>query len=809
MSDKTRMGDPVSPGKKANTSSEESTENNQHVESEEVRNESIKQIPTQETTLLEEKQCSLIARLDADTSTSQIRSFPADQSFHIEELSFEELSFEEHTSEELSSFDLISTSNEHLDDSLVLDDPSIFNENFWDQCEKSSLQESQEATISAAALYNALSSIQMHHCVEDSELPEKHFITLDETQQKLEEFREQAEAKLVITEIWDDIFNTFWTFNGEHEPEEFDSSVKQWIESIQNSESNENLEDDNTRLQDISSVINELQELEDKIFEQEFCLNMRQQRENTRQNKKIENIKWQKKCEKKWLFNEKRKESERAFTLEIQSNELKKIKFNSNIETPIATSSKIEQRSNIDSNKRKSFDNNLLKWQLRFKNHFSIIEKRKLVHDNAIKEKWNYDYQIRCNMQLKPAISLTPILENNLSIPIPKQEIDNSKIYNSRKANELEWKNRFERQCLPYNMSYLAEETILKQQWKHDIQLRRDIQLVPAMELSDKSSNIKEYSAKSNKSAISNIYKAKNEQIDLIPPIQNTRPDTNVSSTSSTLQTLSQNVWWPANTDITNTSMTQSLQSIDNNALSPYTNAEFQFFQEDITSFEQFENDAYDIEMQRFITEQMHEAQKPVEQYKEIEKKIMNTIRTSMLHINPLISNDENIIYFHMLSEDNEEYSKICKRFHMTTEKIYTITRIANIINPYLNVGYSLRKLEYIAAYGKENVHDMVVFRGLKRGRDAKSIMVHNWNWRCYVKSDHQPFGKGVTFASMAKHALKDCDDDGEKMMASALIIVTEADFDENVVEIREPVNQIFSKFRDDEYCPKYVVYFI
>lgn len=107
----------------------------------------------------------------------------------------------------------------------------------------------------------------------------------------------------------------------------------------------------------------------------------------------------------------------------------------------------------------------------------------------------------------------------------------------------------------------------------------------------------------------------------------------------------------------------------------------------------------------------------------------------SCLRIFGISKSVTNGYYVTQLPEDSLGYSFASSKFfdsHPLSKKKFHVTRIENVINPFLQLYYELMKLQYIKRYG--HVEDMFLFHGTSH-INLDNIGKNNFDWRLKGKA--------------------------------------------------------------------------
>ncbi|KAJ8960270.1 hypothetical protein NQ318_003995 [Aromia moschata] len=176
------------------------------------------------------------------------------------------------------------------------------------------------------------------------------------------------------------------------------------------------------------------------------------------------------------------------------------------------------------------------------------------------------------------------------------------------------------------------------------------------------------------------------------------------------------------------------------------------------------------------------------------------------------------------LNDISYEFTRIEDIFNKTMTKGYEVDDIRRVENPYLYAQYQLKKMQKLNKYPL--LKEVELFHGTEE-ENIPSICKNNFNWRLSGTSVGHRYGQGVSFSQSSTYASyyppeendDDYDNDGEFftriMFVADVLIGSTCNGDKNMKVPRKPCDtsqkpdgQVIVKYEDNEFYPKYIIYY-
>ncbi|PSN32365.1 hypothetical protein C0J52_16808 [Blattella germanica] len=169
------------------------------------------------------------------------------------------------------------------------------------------------------------------------------------------------------------------------------------------------------------------------------------------------------------------------------------------------------------------------------------------------------------------------------------------------------------------------------------------------------------------------------------------------------------------------------------------------------------------------------------------------------------------------LAKGTATYRRVEQLFLETLEGA-TILSIVQVQNPFIFGCYCLKKAEYASRLGSKK-KAMVLFHATARS-NVDSIIMDNLDWR---RVNRSKFGTGVSFANSSHYANMECRANrghfahrtSERAMIVAKVLVGKTELGHHSQELPSKGydttrgrSSVYVKYYDNEFYPKYVVYY-
>ncbi|KAJ8960269.1 hypothetical protein NQ318_003994 [Aromia moschata] len=170
------------------------------------------------------------------------------------------------------------------------------------------------------------------------------------------------------------------------------------------------------------------------------------------------------------------------------------------------------------------------------------------------------------------------------------------------------------------------------------------------------------------------------------------------------------------------------------------------------------------------------------------------------------------------LNDNSREYIIVESLFDETMTKCYTVDKIRRVENPYLYAQYQLKRIQKLNKY--PSLQEMELFHGTEE-KNISSICKNNFNWRLSGSSVGHRFGRGVSFSPSSTYSSHYPPEDDfdfcytRIMFVADVLIGSACTGDKNMKVPRKPCDtsqkpdgQVIVKYEDNDFYPKYIIYY-
>ncbi|XP_023012659.1 uncharacterized protein [Leptinotarsa decemlineata] len=165
------------------------------------------------------------------------------------------------------------------------------------------------------------------------------------------------------------------------------------------------------------------------------------------------------------------------------------------------------------------------------------------------------------------------------------------------------------------------------------------------------------------------------------------------------------------------------------------------------------------------------------------------------------------------LDQFSSDYQRVERLFRATNKRCFTVQKIETINNPYLLLQYSLKKLQYLAKYGRNVEHEL--FHGTRKS-NIESICNNNFNWRLRGTAKGHKFGQGISLTPISNYATHYGDDGYNKVMFLVKVLIGNKCLGAQHMNIppkhydttTNEKEHVIVKYEDNEFYPAYLIYY-
>ncbi|XP_077283632.1 zinc finger CCCH-type antiviral protein 1-like [Arctopsyche grandis] len=169
--------------------------------------------------------------------------------------------------------------------------------------------------------------------------------------------------------------------------------------------------------------------------------------------------------------------------------------------------------------------------------------------------------------------------------------------------------------------------------------------------------------------------------------------------------------------------------------------------------------------------------------------------------------------YGYSMDLDSEDVSRHSDDWDQATKNFtsnFKISRIVKVSQPYLEAAFLLRKHEYHVRGHIYSVKSLMHSTGTE---NVESILQSNLDWRRVYR---QKYGCGVSFTDIAEYGHKHSrgySSSQAMIIADVVIGISKTVSWSNPMDITfdtaiSETQRVYVKFRDDEFFPRYVIYY-
>lgn len=167
---------------------------------------------------------------------------------------------------------------------------------------------------------------------------------------------------------------------------------------------------------------------------------------------------------------------------------------------------------------------------------------------------------------------------------------------------------------------------------------------------------------------------------------------------------------------------------------------------------------------------------------------------------------------FHLteLEAHTFEYRKVQALFDNTMKKSYKVNQINRVENPYLLIQYNLRKM-------KKRCSERELFHGTMES-SVEPICKENFNWRLTGTSVGHKFGRGISFSPESTYSSYYPRNyyASQRIMFVVDVLIKSSCIGNTFMTIPpgssdtsiKPDGKVIVKYEDNDFCPKYVIYY-